>query len=87
MQIRGSHWRRSIRKLCSVTLLKKRLWHKCFPVNFALFLKARFLQKISGRLLLLVSQPREMNQILEYCDLTNQILEYSDLVIYIYILK
>ena len=22
------------------TLLKKRLWHRCFPVNFAKFLKA-----------------------------------------------
>ena len=25
------------------TLLKKRLWHRCFPVNFAKFLKASFL--------------------------------------------
>ena len=30
------------------TLLKKRLWHKCFPVNFAKFLKTLFLQKTSG---------------------------------------
>ena len=30
------------------TLLKKRLWHKCFPVNFAKFLKAPFLQNTSG---------------------------------------
>ena len=34
------------------TLLKKRLWHRCFPVNFAKFLRAALLQKISGRLLL-----------------------------------
>ena len=33
-------------------LLKKRLWHKCFPVNFAKFLKTSFLQNTSGRLLL-----------------------------------
>ena len=26
----------------SATLLKKRLWHKCFPVNFAKFLRAHF---------------------------------------------
>ena len=26
-----------------VTLLKKRLWHRCFPVNFAKFLRAPFL--------------------------------------------
>ena len=34
------------------TLLKKRLWHRCFPVNFAKFLRTPFLQSISGRLLL-----------------------------------
>ena len=26
-----------------VTLLKKRLWHRCFPVNCAKFLRTRFL--------------------------------------------
>ena len=31
-------------------LLKKRLWHRCFPVNFAKFLRTPFLQKNSGRL-------------------------------------
>ena len=30
-----------------VTLLKKRLWHRCFPENFV-----KFLQNTSGRLLL-----------------------------------
>ena len=25
------------------TLLKKRLWHRCFPVNFAKFLRTSFL--------------------------------------------
>ena len=34
------------------TLLKKRLWHKCFPVNFAKFLRTPFLQNTSGWLLL-----------------------------------
>ena len=34
------------------TLLEKRLWHRCFPVNFDKFLKTPFLQKSSGRLLL-----------------------------------
>ena len=29
--------------LRSVTLLKKRLWHKCFPVNFTKFLRTPFL--------------------------------------------
>ena len=32
--------------------LKKRLWHRCFPMNFAKFLKTLFLQNTSGRLLL-----------------------------------
>ena len=36
-----------------VTLFKKRLWQKCFPVNFAKFLRAPFLQNTSGRVLLL----------------------------------
>ena len=33
------------------TLLKKRLWHRCFLVNFAKFLRRSFLQNTSGRLL------------------------------------
>ena len=35
-------------------LLKKRLWHRCFPVNFAKFLRTPFLQNTSGRLLLFI---------------------------------
>ena len=35
-----------------VTLFKKRLWHRCFSVNFAKFLRITFLQNTSGRLLL-----------------------------------
>ena len=34
------------------TLLKKRLWRRCFPVNFAKFLGTPFSQNTSGRLLL-----------------------------------
>ena len=30
-----------------VTLLKKRLWHRCFPVNFAKFSRIPFLQNTS----------------------------------------
>ena len=36
------------------TLLNKRLWHGCFPVNFAKLLRTSFLQNTSGRLLLYV---------------------------------
>ena len=35
-------------------LLKRRLWHRRFPVNFAKFLRTLFLQNISGRLFLRV---------------------------------
>ena len=34
------------------TLLEKRLWHSCFPVNFMKFLITPFSQNTSGRLLL-----------------------------------
>ena len=34
------------------TLLKKRLWHRYFPVKSAKFLRAPFSQNTSGRLLL-----------------------------------
>ena len=35
------------------TLLKKRPWHRCFPVNFAKFLRTPLLQNTSGQLFLL----------------------------------
>ena len=34
------------------TLLKRRLWHRCFPMNFSKFLTTPFLQNTSERLLL-----------------------------------
>ena len=34
-------------------VLKKRLWHRCFTVNFAKFLRTPFLQNTSGLLLLM----------------------------------
>ena len=34
------------------TLLKRRLWHRFFPVDFAKFLRTPFLQNTTGRLLL-----------------------------------
>ena len=41
-----------VARLRPVTLLKKRLWHRCFPVNFAKFLRTPFLLNTSGRMLL-----------------------------------
>ena len=34
------------------TLLKTRLWRRCFPVDFGKFLRTTFLEKTSWRLLL-----------------------------------
>ena len=65
----GSYQRCSVRKgvlrnftkftgktgLRPATLLKKRHWHRCFPVNFVKFLGTTFLQNTSGRLLLILS--------------------------------
>ena len=42
--------------LCPATLLKKRLWHRCFPVNFVKFPRTFILQNTSGRLLLSSNQ-------------------------------
>ena len=63
---RSSHQRCSIRKdglrnfvkftgkhLHQGLFKKKRLWHRCFPVNLAKFLWTHFGQKNSGRLLLI----------------------------------
>ena len=57
-----SLWRKWIREAATggvlrnfarpATLLKKRLWHRCFPVGFAIFLRTPFLQNTSGPLLL-----------------------------------
>ena len=41
-----------VASLSPATLLRKRLWYRCFPVNFAKFLRTPFLQITSARLLL-----------------------------------
>ena len=54
------HWKTSVPEsllnnvvgLSPATLLKKRLWHRYFPVDFANFLRTVFLQNPSGWLLL-----------------------------------
>ena len=45
---RGVLWKRP------ATLLKRRLWHRCFLVNFVKFLTTPFSQNTSGRLFLKV---------------------------------
>ena len=39
---------------CPATLFKKRLWHRCFPVNFVKFLRTPFLKEHLWWLLLKV---------------------------------
>ena len=41
-----------VARLRPATLLKKRLWHRCFPVDFTKFLRTPFLQNTSRRLFL-----------------------------------
>ena len=43
------------KRLWPATLLKKSLWHRCFPANFAKFLRTLFSQNNSGRLLLTIN--------------------------------
>ena len=48
----GNHRRQrfffnKVASLSPATLSKKRLWHRCFPVNFTKFLRAPFLQNAS----------------------------------------
>ena len=44
-----------IKLLRPAILLKKRLWHRSFPVNFVRFLRTSFLQNTSGQLLLSIA--------------------------------
>ena len=49
---------RRVLKTCPATLLKKRLWHRCFTVNFAKFLRTLFFNRTppvaaSGRTIIL----------------------------------
>ena len=41
-------------RLQPCNFIKKRLWHRCFPVNFVKFLRTPFLQNTFERLLLLL---------------------------------
>ena len=44
------------------TLLKKRLWHRCLPLNFAKFLRTSFLQSTSRQLLLVFKANNKENK-------------------------
>ena len=48
---------KSFLKKLQASLLKRKLWHRCFPKNFVKFLRTPFLKNISGRLLLFRTMP------------------------------
>ena len=50
--LRQSLFFKKITCLRPAVLLKKRLWHRCFPVKFAKFLRTPILNKITEQLLL-----------------------------------
>ena len=57
MELRMDHLGlRVLLRLRPATLLKKRLWHRCFPVNFAKFLRTPFLTEHLWWLLLVFSK-------------------------------
>ena len=41
---------RNVAGLRPATVVKKRLWHRCFPANITKFLRTPFLQNNSGQL-------------------------------------
>ena len=49
----------NVADLRPATLLKQRLQHRCFAMNFAKILRARFLQNISGQLFLTIHLCRD----------------------------
>ena len=51
--LRGSLFFDKVAGLRPATLLKKRLWHRCFPVNFVKFLRTSFLTEDLRWLLLI----------------------------------
>ena len=53
--------------LRSATLLKKKLWHRCFPVNFAKFLRTPFVQNTSTSGRLSYKERRCQTKFLEGC--------------------
>ena len=54
--LRQSLFFNKVAGLRPATLLKKRLWYGCFPVNFVKLLRTPFFKNISGRLLLCFEQ-------------------------------
>ena len=62
-------------------LLNKRLWHRCFPVNFVKFLRTPFLQSTSGRLLPTYPRSQSDQYFFENIDEALDIYSYFDKIL------
>ena len=67
-------------------LLKKRLWHRCFPVNVAKFLRTSFLKITSARLLLFFLKMILIFKLRTNCKLKTKALKNTCAEVDIYIL-
>ena len=52
----------SVKKALPATLLKRRLWHRCFPMNFAKFLRTSFFTEHLWWLLLSYSYNEKLKE-------------------------
>ena len=68
--LRKSNWKRLFCEKGWSTLLKERLWHRCFSVNFGIFLRIPALQNTSRRLFCFASSIK--NNLKQYSLLINQ---------------
>ena len=67
-------------KVKACKFIKKRLQHKCFPVNFVRFLRTPFLQNTSGRLLLQIKwQKHELDEMTRNLNISWLVTEECDL--------
>ena len=74
-----------VKGLSPATLLKKRLWHRCFPVNFVKFLRTAFLENTSQLLLKTAVSFTEARLILKLRHLIPQLrATCSDLLAWVY---
>ena len=59
---------------CPATLLKKRPWHMCFPVNFAKFLRTFFIENLRSLLLQLLAHLFRLNFVVKLKSVARKII-------------
>ena len=67
--------------------IKKRLWHRCFPLNFAKFLRTPFLQNTSGRLFLYtaVNCFKTLNLTFRLYNLLHWFILYGSMLLFLFL--